>query len=553
MNVRWRIAFVVLALLFAAFAALDLGAGKAVFEPTLKVKPKLMSAVYKVYASSTFDAGAMWVAKTIIKNEGHGPIKDLKLSYRIPSIVEWSTAEVYELVYPGQTIVSAYYPVLPDTIAKTTTTRTVNLEFKYSWRKGNREVEEIVQRPLEILGVHDIMYSRLLQEENTGTWFDMFEASHLASAWVTPLDPVIVAFAGKANILGRGANTGREAQLAVMEQIWEMYRVNDILYMSTAGALTPDERFVCQSLKFPREVIQARQGTCIELALLYASTLEAAGIESMLVMLRGHCFPIGILQEGGGLVSVETTCLRQENQAQKSFAEACKAGQEEIEKLQQSGEFILVKPRAIWKKNCTPPELPELPADILERWNIKGLRDAYQVGNGAANAANAATAGQTQANPNARPTAGGIYRSRSGMFSLRLPSGWSQDTSPLGLGESEHLLSADADKNLVEVTCFSNLAAVGARDAASFVQACRSTAMQRGVTIIGEQQGSVGTAVTWALALAWREPDGTDMLSAVHCLTKGRRGYVVTFAYKKANMQAGGAIADEINQSVVLK
>ncbi|MFA4985493.1 MAG: hypothetical protein WC712_02815 [Candidatus Brocadiia bacterium] len=539
-----RIAFIVLAAAFAVCAALNVGTGKPKFEPVLKVKPKVMSALYKVYANAAFDDGAMWVAKAIIKNEGTSPIRNLKLSYRIPTIVEWSTPETYDVVYPGQTVVSAYYPVLPDSLAKLKSPRTVNLEFKYSQLGAGGDEEEIMQQPLELLSVHEIMYSRLLKEESTGSWFDAFESSHLASAWVTPSDPVIISFAGKANVVGVGANTGQQNQLLVMEQIWEMYRVNDILYMSPANALSPEASFVGQSLKFPREVIEARQGTCIELALLYASTLEAAGIESMLVMLPGHCFPMGIMKEGGAYVPLETTCLREGSKKQKSFKDAVAEGQKEMAELQKSGQFILVKPRVNWTKGCTAPELPELPADILEKWNVKSLKDA--VGNrpdiGTPN----------QPNANAPKAQVGTYTSPTGMFSIDVPKNWTTDTTPVGVGEKEYFKCAGTNNTEAEVTYFASIGALGARDLPSFVIVCKGFVSAIGGTILGEQQGSVGTTPTWAIVTSW-DQDGVDMVTVLHCVVKGSRGYVVAFTCKKANVQAENETFAKINQSIVLK
>ncbi|MAG56224.1 MAG: hypothetical protein CMJ83_08040 [Planctomycetes bacterium] len=47
-----------------------------------------------------------------------------------------------------------------------------------------------------------------------------------------------------------------------------------------------------QNVKFPRDVIRDRSGTCIDLAILYASMANAIGLEAYLCVVPGPCFPV---------------------------------------------------------------------------------------------------------------------------------------------------------------------------------------------------------------------------------------------------------------------
>jgi len=79
---------------------------------SLKCKPRLMAATYKVYGNRDISEGSMWVAKAIFKNTGEANIRNLKVSYKLGEYSDWSIPKTYSLIVPGGCVVDLYYPVI---------------------------------------------------------------------------------------------------------------------------------------------------------------------------------------------------------------------------------------------------------------------------------------------------------------------------------------------------------------------------------------------------------------------------------------------------------
>src|SRR3569833_203187 len=60
-----------------------------------------------------------------------------------------------------------------------------------------------------------------------------------------------------------------------------------------------------QSARLPREVVTGNTGLCIELSLMYASVLKAAGLQPVIFLIPGHAFP-GI-KTSAGYYAIEAT------------------------------------------------------------------------------------------------------------------------------------------------------------------------------------------------------------------------------------------------------
>ena len=96
-----------------------------------------------------------------------------------------------------------------------------------------------------------------------------------------------------------------------MRELYEILRANDFTYQHPPALSDKQLSFDIQrvqNVKFPRDVIRDRSGTCIDLAILYASMVNAVGLEPHLALIPGHCFPV-VRLPGGQLVAVEATGL----------------------------------------------------------------------------------------------------------------------------------------------------------------------------------------------------------------------------------------------------
>ncbi|RUM89595.1 MAG: hypothetical protein DSZ25_00435, partial [Thermovibrio sp.] len=79
----------------------------------IRVKPAIMPIAYKVYGNPKAFNGRFWLAKLTLTNTGKQEIRNLKVSYRVPGYIDWTTPTLYEEVLPGQTVIDRFYPQFP--------------------------------------------------------------------------------------------------------------------------------------------------------------------------------------------------------------------------------------------------------------------------------------------------------------------------------------------------------------------------------------------------------------------------------------------------------
>ena len=338
------------------------------------VREKLISGAYKVYGAKDQPL-SLWLAKTVFKNETPGLIADLKVRYKLGEYADWCSWQTYPSLVPTETVVDLYYPLLSDKCAKLSsrTPAELQMECEYLDAAGRKHTIQNSRR-LTILGKQEIYFNDLSSQEKTGSIQDFMAYSDLLAAWVTKADPPVAGLASMANKAAGGVGAGGNVTdcVKVMEQLYEIMRSIHITYQHPATQIEKNQSFdmmLVQSVQYPRDTIQKRSGTCIDLAILYAAMMESVGIPAQLVSLRGHVFPIAELPNGV-LLPVEATCVGGGGAESEDFATAVKAAQKKWQELKESGEFVLTDCRKCWGAGISTPELEPLPADILERWSI---------------------------------------------------------------------------------------------------------------------------------------------------------------------------------------
>jgi tetratricopeptide (TPR) repeat protein len=166
----------------------------------------------------------------------------------------------------------------------------------------------------------------LVNDRNALTWSD----DRKAAAFVSSKDPWVLDLTG--NFMAavktmRNPELARNLQTAIA--VHEGLRVYGLGYM--LSTTRPFEQEVLNpeavdSLKFPRQTLTFRAGDCADLSVLYASCLEAAGVETAFITIPGHIFmaidlglsegevrsramdPAGLIVRGGRVwLPIETT------------------------------------------------------------------------------------------------------------------------------------------------------------------------------------------------------------------------------------------------------
>lgn len=149
----------------------------------------------------------------------------------------------------------------------------------------------------------------------------------LLSAYVTPNHPVVKEILEDAARLmekwgqnpSLGGYEGRKTRLAKMQMkaIYTALQSKEIIY----NVIPPHYEPRGQRLRLAPDVIEYKQGNCIDMSLLYAACLEAANLNPLLVIVDGHCFAGGWLKKMSFVDSVveDVTALNEQLSEEKNL------------------------------------------------------------------------------------------------------------------------------------------------------------------------------------------------------------------------------------------
>ncbi|QDA32125.1 cysteine protease [Thermococcus indicus] len=519
MNVK-VVASAVLALLLVVSIAGYTGAfgkgGEGKLEYRVYTKERIMAGAYKVYGNPKLD---FWAAKTVLTNGGEGTIKNIRIRYSIDNYAP-ETEKSYPLLLPGETIVDLYYPIVSSEVTKLSASTPSNVRITITYEVNGETREESVTKPLSILGVNDFVFSSLNPEESTGSFYDTFSNAPLLAAWVTPSDPVVREFADMGNKLagGAGASLSDEEAMKSLSGMWELAVRNGFSY-KTEGEGYWTGKF-SEHIMFPRDVIRDKSGTCVDLALWFASLAMSQGLKAYIVLMPGHAFPL-IELPSGAVIPVEATAINQG----VSFQEAVQIGMEKSWKMAMDGPHDIIDVAEEHSTGIVPPELPPLQADILSKWGISlnaggnGLNNGNAGGNGGnPEGENGGEAGGT----------GGWKTYRGTYFSFAYPADWD---APEDYGGYVYLLSPDGEFEFIVL--YSQGASVG-----DMVQAFEGSLADAGVEITDRQEGEASVMGQNVYAVAYGL--GTDYgkySAAARYFTAGGVGFAVIYDFPAGNSE----------------
>jgi hypothetical protein len=157
-------------------------------------------------------------------------------------------------------------------------------------------------------------------------------------AWLTSNDKAIDAFLAKAKLRAPGRNFVGE-QDATVPQVNALF--DELKHRGVSYVMDPDvtaERAFVQRTRLPAEVLASTNAQCLESTLLFATLLEAIGIQPMIVLVPGHAF-VGwqtVAKDGtkGEPLFLETTMI-----GGATFEDAVKVATRRVAQERKRGSF----------------------------------------------------------------------------------------------------------------------------------------------------------------------------------------------------------------------
>ncbi len=489
-------------LLFSMFMYAKPSGGEGKLEYKVYAKKDIISAAYKAYGNPKL---GMWVAKVVLYNTGKGAIRNIKISYSIDTYSQ-QISKTYPILVPGGTLVDLYYPIISSDVTKLTMPTPSNLRIRIEYEVNGKKKTEEITKSLQILGIHDFIFSSLSPEESTGSFYDAFSNAPLIVAWVTTTDPVVREFADMGNRLagGAGASLSDEEAIKSLSGIWQLAVVNGFSYKTEPSSYWTSK--AAQHVMYPRDVIRDKSGTCLDLAIWFATLATTQGLKAYIVFMPGHAFPL-IQLPSGSIIPVEATAIN----SKVSFQDAVKMGLQTWQKATQ-GPYQVIDIAEYQSDGIIPPELPQLPPNVLKEWGIS----AQTQGGGAEGGTGNQEGGGEWV----------IYNGNG--FSFQYPANWQQ---PEDYGGYVYLVSNDEEFEFIVMYA-------QGYTVQDMVQSFEQTLQEGGITIKArkETQADIAGITAYAVLYSLSSQYG-DFAAVARYFTSGGTAYAVIYDFPRNNQE----------------
>ncbi|MCC6526762.1 MAG: hypothetical protein IT373_29205 [Polyangiaceae bacterium] len=197
-------------------------------------------------------------------------------------------------------------------------------------------------------------------EDELGRFFT--RDSRYVAAWVTPNDKSVEAFLGEAKRKlkkGQAFDGTQSATVPQVKALFEALRARGVSYVMDPEVLTRDAK--SQRTRLPAEVLASTNAQCLEGSILYATLLEAIGIQPSIVYVPGHAFLAWKPAKGDRTQDkafyLETTMTG----GQASFERAMESARARFDQEEKKKHVHVADIAALRKDGVTPQPAQQVP------------------------------------------------------------------------------------------------------------------------------------------------------------------------------------------------
>lgn len=287
-----------------------------------------------------------------IQNISNRELSNVELLVNIPAFMDLPQRQLFvPSMAPGEIIRSELQILYNNNLLDVTEGTQVAAQLILKYGQGNQDYQFEVNTVLNV------------ENRNAMTWDD----DRKAASFVTAKDPAILSFAKTASGVIRlnkavSVNQALLSAMAVFEAL-HVYQVEYVIDPSTPYADLSANAMQIDFLQFPVQTLQYRAGDCDDLSILYASMLEAVGVETAFLTTPGHifvAFNTGVNEDrivdvfpsnrlvihfgGSGWIPVEVTLL------EDSFLDAWQTAGRNWSRFSFSDQANIIPVRDAWRE-----------------------------------------------------------------------------------------------------------------------------------------------------------------------------------------------------------
>ncbi|MEZ0228853.1 MAG: hypothetical protein ACAI25_09525 [Planctomycetota bacterium] len=343
----------------------------------LEAKPYITSALYKLYGDPRFSK--FWAARSVFRNNSKDTLTNFRVRFRVTDYSSWSPWERCDNVYPSQTVVDAFYPVIDSKVKNLKAATPAVIEVEYEYERNGKKVTSGDSARLRLLGMNaGVSHSGVASYGALQTWYEFrSDSRELIASFVCGDDPVMHEVVGmlQHHLGGTWSNHSDKDAKKFLEALYHLLCTN-VAYQGARGLEESGEHG--QDYKYGRDTLRTKTGTCINLAIFFASVCEAAGFEPTIFLIEGHAFPGVRLPESKETCFVETTGCGggTPGSATFTFDMACRVARIHYASALEQRLIIPIDVKQLRAQGVTPPELPDPGKNFIKEWGIKPPEEA---------------------------------------------------------------------------------------------------------------------------------------------------------------------------------
>jgi hypothetical protein len=287
-----------LILTFTAKAGADPGSAK--LQVDLYVRPEVVTAAYKIYGDNSME---YWLANTMIENVGSAPITNFSISYKVEGYCDWTSAEIYPQIIPGEVVRDYCFPAFSaDAIGDITTRTPAELTVRYEYDGLAKPIDK--QEKFFFLGKNDFIWTYIKDEDIFG-FQDTNDNYQLLAAFITKNDETVQQ-AAKSIYGGLAPSDDADTEIALI-RTFNALRNYGMQYVYEPAVL--EANTFGQYIQYPADSINRVAGTCIDLSILFCALLESVGVRTFIFLVPGHAIPAVWLPESQQFRAIESTFM----------------------------------------------------------------------------------------------------------------------------------------------------------------------------------------------------------------------------------------------------
>lgn len=309
----------------------------------------LMACLAKAYGEENFDD--LWTTRSVFNNATGQTLTNFRIRFRVEGLGFWGPWQRTPIVYPNQTLVHGYFPVLDvDALSQLTTkTKTrVVAEIEYQEPSGE-SVKQVRTQSVDVWPRNSVSFHRQNQHNDQKQVGNNLALMIIAS-FNAYSDPAIQQLAGRISGMANGPSSSLDtkAGLRYIVAAHKFLQANKFRYHTTGAPLGGDGKEL--KISYPRNCIETKSFNELDHAIFWASIANAVGMDAKIIVGKENACAIIYLADGQGIPIAGT------DYGKDSIEDAVKAGREVLAKT-QNGFRLVVDTRLMESNGIRPLEL----------------------------------------------------------------------------------------------------------------------------------------------------------------------------------------------------